>query len=252
MRVLSLMVAGGIVGVVACSSAMRGGSDITSADALIREMHARYAGRWYRTLSFQQDAIRYLPNDSTTKEIWLEGADLPGKLWIDVGPRGQGNGVIYRNDSLYVMRNFAVARSAKGRNALLLLGFDVYMQPPEVTIRMLEEEGFHLSSVREDEWQGRDVYVVGAAAGDLRSRQFWIDKERMLFVRVIQPDNQTPPHITDIRFNKYAPYGGGWVAPEVDFLTDGKRTLLEIYDSVRVNVPSDPRRFDPARWKELR
>jgi hypothetical protein len=242
-----------VVAAVACSSAtQKAEAPIASGQDLLRAMHDRYATSWYRTLSFQEAAIRSLPNDSTSTEIWLEAAEIPGKLWIDTGPRGAGNGVVYRNDSLYVLRRFEVARAAKQRNELLILGFDVYGQAPEVTARMLEEEGFRLTSIHPDTWEGRAVYVVGADRGDLRSKQFWIDKERLLFVRLLQSDNQTPPHMTEIRFNKYQRYGGGWVSPEVDFLVDGKRTLLEVYDSIKVDVQLDPRRLDPARWKELR
>jgi hypothetical protein len=76
-----------------------------------------------------------------------------------------------------------------------------------------------------------------------------IGKDRLLFVRLLQPAGQDTSRTSDIRFNKYAKYGGGWVAPEVDFLVDGKRTLLELYADVQVDVPLDQKRFDPAGWK---
>ena len=222
---------------------------ITTADQLVRAMHDRYAATWYHTLSFQQDAIRTMPDGSTQTQVWLEAADVPGKLWIETGPHDSGNGAIYRNDSLYVIRGGQVARSLKQRNALLILGFDVYRQPAAVTSRILAEEGFVMGPVRSDSWQGRSVWVAGAAAGDAHHKQFWVDKQRLLFVRMIAPDAQDSTKTSDIRFNKYRKHGGGWVSPEVDFLVDGKRTLLEVYANVKVDVALDKSRFDPASWK---
>src|SRR5438477_5524120 len=52
---------------------------IATADQLVRAMHDRYAATWYHTLSFQQDAIRTMPDGSTTTQVWLEAADIPGR-----------------------------------------------------------------------------------------------------------------------------------------------------------------------------
>ena len=45
-----------------------------------------------------------------------------------------------------------------------------------------------MTQIHEEKWEGQDVYVVGAAKGDLKSKQFWIEKNRLLFVRLIEPD----------------------------------------------------------------
>ena len=103
-------------------------------------------------------------------------------------------------------------QQTKQRNPLLILGFDVYGQPPERTSTILAEEGFALDRFHTDTWQGRPVYVVGAAPGDLKSRQFWVDAERLLFVRLLQPTGTGGERTTDIHFNKYERVGGGWIA----------------------------------------
>jgi hypothetical protein len=52
---------------------------------------------------------------------------------------------------------------------------------------------------------------VGAAAGDSTSRQFWIDKERLYFVRSLEPSPQNPAVTMETRFEKYQVMGGdGW------------------------------------------
>jgi len=55
---------------------------------------------------------------------------------------------------------------------LIVLGFDVYRQPVERTMDQLRQAPrvFDLSVLSEGSWQGRPVWIVGATAGDLRTR----------------------------------------------------------------------------------
>jgi len=93
---------------------------------------------------------------------------------------------------------------------------------------------------------------VGGAPGDLRSPQYWVDQERLLFVRLIQPDPANPAQAFDARFEQYRPLGGGWIAPRVEAYTGGRRTLLEEYEDVRADVALDPALFDARRWTDAR
>jgi hypothetical protein len=136
---------------------------------------------------------------------------------------------------------------------LLLLGFDAYFLPVEETMTKLKGMGFDLSTLREETWQGRPVYVVGAKAGDLHSAQFWIDKENLYFVRMLRPAGKDKKQTSEIQFNKYEKTKeGGWVAPEVVFLLDGRRTVFEEYTEIRTNVPLDDRFFDPQSWSTVK
>ena len=58
-------------------------------------------------------------------------------------------------------------------NLLLVLGFDVYKQPPETTLKIVQAEKIDIAKFHEETWDGRPVYVVGAEKGDLNSPQFW-------------------------------------------------------------------------------
>ena len=64
---------------------------------LLQQMHDRYAGRWYRTMSFVQKTS--YPDGRV--ETWYEAAEVPGKLRIDISPVDSGNTIIFRNDSVY-------------------------------------------------------------------------------------------------------------------------------------------------------
>ncbi len=221
---------------------------VPDAAALVRAMHDRWARRWYRTVSFRQRTSRVVAGDSVSAETWYEWIALPGKLRIRMGEPAEGRGVIYRGDSTFTVRNNVVARRAAGRNPLLLLGFDVYAQPPERTLELLRQEGFDLSVLHADSWQGRPVWVVGAAPGDLRRKQFWVEQERLLFVRLLEPSAADSTRVSDIRFAQYAPLGNAWIAPLVELWSDGRRVFWEEYSDMRADPPLDSLLFDPDRW----
>lgn len=217
---------------------------VNSGPALIQAMHDRYVNRWYRTLTFTQKTTVALPSGGQIVQTWYEAAALPGALRIDTDLSSKG-GVLYAHDSSYTFNAGKLVSSDARINDLLVLGFDVYAQSVAKTEAVLRRLGFDLSRMHEATWQERPVYVVGALRGDTTSKQFWVDRERLLFVRMLENGRQGH---TDTRFNSYAQYGGGWVATQVVQLVNGKRRLVEQYTGVRTDVPLSPALFDPAKW----
>lgn len=128
---------------------------------------------------------------------------------------------------------------------LLVLGFDVYRQSPRRTIEELAGQGFDLTKLHEATWEGATVYVVGADAGDLRTKQFWIDRKRLLFVRLIEPDERDAARTDDTRFEDYRRLSPGWVAARVELYIAGKNVFSEHYSDIHVNPKLDPAIFDP-------
>jgi hypothetical protein len=220
---------------------------IASGEDLVRAMHARYADSWYSTLTFVQHTVVFPPDGSRREQTWYEALALPGQLRIDIAPLENRDMNLYARDSVYIFRDGMLAHRARDINILMLLGFDVYGYAPEKTIAELAAMDFDLAKVRRDTWQDRPVYVVGAAAGDDRSAQFWVDAERLVFIRLIQPKSG---RVQEILFNEYEPLAGGWIAPEVMIYLDGKLVMSEHYTSIRADVDLDPLLFDPLRWQE--
>ena len=224
----------------------------SSGDRLLEAMQNRYVGRWYRTLTFVQETSEFPANAPARKSVWYEALQLPSLLRIDFEPIDQGNGVVVRGDTQFVMQRGAVVRRIPRANELLILGFDVYFLEPATTAAWLRRLGFDLSRIRQDEWQGRPVYVVGASsAGDLRSPQFWVDREHLLFVRLVQPVGDSE-RTRDIRFLNYRSIGRTWIAPLVEMYEDGRLVLKEEYRHMRVDVPLDSALFDPAHFTTAR
>jgi len=216
---------------------------------VIDAMRARYAGKWYRTLTFQQKTSRLLPNGTWRVETWYEAMRLPGRLRIDFDPVSAGNGVLYARDSQFVASNGKVIQSAPGINDLLLLGFDVYENTPARSQALLRRQGIDLSRVHETTFEGRPMVVIGALRGDLRRKQAWIDAERLYLVRLVEPTRADSSKVQDIRFVNYERRGDAWLAPRVEIYNDGKLVFYEDYNDVRTNVPLDESLFDPTPWK---
>lgn len=214
-------------------------------EAVIRAMHDKYAKTWYRTLSFTQKTTRRTPADTMVIETWRERAMIPGYLRIDIERAPANTSIVYGGDSLFVWRGDSTLTRAATRNILLVIGFDVYRQPPETTLAVLSAEHYPMTPVREDTWKGRPVYVIGAAAGDLKSHQLWIDKDRLLFVRAIEPDQRDSTKTVDMRFDNYVKLPSGWLSETVEIYRDGKLVQREEYSDARTNVDIDPKIFSP-------
>jgi hypothetical protein len=222
-----------LVAVALTAVPLRAQAPRTGAE-LISRMHDRYDGKWYRSLTFTQRTVRPGRPDAT----WYEAAIIPGRLRIDVAPLDSANAFMFLGDSVYVYQDGKPQPPRRDRNLLMTLGFDVYGQPPATTIEQLKEEGIDLSRVRTGTWQGRPVWIVGAAEGDSVSNQFWVDQGRLLFVRLIQQvSRQGGKAMLEAQFNQYRPLAGGWIAMNVIAKMDGKPLQEEDYSDVRANTP---------------
>lgn len=216
---------------------------------VIRAMQDAYTGDWYETLTFVQTTINHGPGGATDTTLWYEALKIPGRLRIDISEPGSGDTWIFRNDSIYVYAQGQLANAAPTMHPLLLLGFDVYHLPAEETISKLDTLGFDLEKMYETEWEGRDVYAVGADSAGSGGPEFWIDRERLVFVRLLQNVGPGGSILQDIRFESYEPLGEAWIAPRVQFLADSTLMLEEIYEDVEIGVELDDGLFEPGSWQ---
>lgn len=220
-----------------------------TGDDVIAAMRARYDGKWYTTLTFTQKTSRLLPDGKWSAQTWYEAMKVPGRLRIDFEPISAGNGVIYARDSAFAVQKGRLLPPQASINPLLLLGFDVYANAPARTTALLRKEGYNLTLVHTDTFQGRPMIVVGALPGDRHTKQFWIDAERLYFVRTLEPAPRDSTKVQDVRFVNYQPEGDAWIAPRVEIHSDGKLVFFEDYSGIRINVALDDDLFEPSKWK---
>jgi len=229
--------------------------DVRTGEDVLRVMHDRYAKNWYETLTFTQKSTTYNADGTTKVETWHEALSLPAKLRIDVGPPADNNGYLMVDGTLTVLKGGKEVSTRPLVNMLLVLGFDVYRQSPEATAKVAKDEGYDLTKVHEDTWQGQPVYVVGAEKGDLKSKQFWIDKKRLLFVRLFEPTQADATKFQEIRFEDYRETAGGWVAAGVEVYAGDKKVFSEEYSDIQTNAKLavgtfDPEQFNSTHWEK--
>jgi hypothetical protein len=231
------------------------GAKVRTTEGIIQAMQKKYATSWYQTATFVQKTTNIDKDGNKKVETWYEAMSLPGSLRIDFTPTKDGNGILFTNYQIYTFKSGKVEVNRPYVHPLMILGFDIYRLPMADAIEKLKGLKFDLSIEREDTWQGRPAYVVGAKAGDLHSAQFWIDKQNLYFVRMIRPSGKDGAQTQETQFNKYQKLGGGWMSPEVIFIVDGKTVTTEEYSELRANMPLDPKLFDPqffssVHWRE--
>lgn len=223
-------------------------TEIAGGEALVKAMHGRYTGAWYKSVTFVQKSTTYNADGTSKAETWYEAALLPGRLRIDIGESSDGNGYLLVDGNVTVFKDGQVKTTRKQQNMLLVLGFDVYAQAPEKTLAIAKQEGFDAGKFHEDSWEGKPVYVFGAEKGDLKSKQFWVEKERLLFVRLLEPDTADAGKTRDIRFADYRKLGGGWIAALVEVYDNGKKVFSEEYSDIVKDTPLDAGLFDAKQF----
>src|SRR5690349_24777622 len=224
---------------------------ISNTNELIAAMQKKYGKSWYKTATFVQETTNIEPDGTSKVETWYEAMSVPGSLRIDFTPTKDGNGILFTDGKIFVFKKGKVDTTRPFEHPLLILGFDIYRAPASDVTAKLQTLKFDLSQFREDTWQGRPVYVVGAKAGDLHAPQFWIDQQNLYFVRMIRPGGKDGTQTQETQFNKYQKLGGGWMAPEVVFMVDGKVVTTEKYSDMRADVELDPKLFDPQSWSTV-
>jgi hypothetical protein len=238
-----------LLGAVAVASAWHPLTIPTGAE-IVQSMHDKYAGKWFKTLTFVQQTTRQTKDGKDTVQTWYEAASLPGRLRIDVGKPSEGNGVLYRHDSTYQMTAGSLDKAAAGGNPLLPLLFDVYVAPVNQTLADVKNElKIDLSKVTQSTWDGRPVYIIGADSGNDHAPQVWIDTERLVVLRQIFVIGDSNPRYIDSQLKQYRPIGKSWIAPRCEFYIAGKLLQREDYSEIKADVPLSEALFDPAQWK---
>ena len=243
--------------IIICLAAIRVGSteNVQDAKTLMNAMRSRYEKSWYDTMTFTQKSTTYNPDGTNKVETWYEAGSLPGKLRIDFGPPSEGNGALFTGGKQILFEKGKETKNQPRLNILLVIGFDVYRQAPETTLAQLKQEGFDVTKFHEDVWKGEAVYVVGADKGDVKSKQLWIERKRLLFMRLIEPDSHDAKNVNDIRFEDYRQLQKAWISARVEVYSNEKLVFTEDYSDIQgdVKLPEaifDPKEFRTAHWEK--
>lgn len=214
-------------------------------EAVVRAAYAMYVGKWFTSAQWVQ---RTSQQGARGPETWYTSLRPPGLLRYDVAPGTTGRAIIYRNDSSYSFGKGQLRAKGPEVQPLFVLLHDLHAAKPEKTIAMLQKYHFDLARTHERMWEGARVVVVGAFAGDSTSNQFWLEKKRMLLVRVIERNASDPRRPLDARVSGYAKAAGGWLEQTVAVFLGGQLTTLQEYTDVATNPVLEPDLFEPLPY----
>ncbi|HEX9951761.1 MAG TPA: hypothetical protein VGB53_08340 [Rubricoccaceae bacterium] len=262
MRPLLLLVL--LAGVAACAPARHTATDASAASsprppadsasglpetarALVEAVRARHGATWYRTLAFVQETTFHTPSGPRV-QTWYEAGAVPGRLRIDVAPLGEAGTFLFTVDSTFLAPPGRPVVRRGGGNPLMLFGFDIVTIPADVTLAGMAALGIDTTAVRADVWEARPAIVVGAAPGDTTAPQVWFDRERLVFVRLIERQGDG---LSEVRFRAYEPLGGGWIAPHVEAYQNGVLVQEERYRAIRADVVLPEGTFDTHTWPSV-
>jgi hypothetical protein len=236
----------------AASRAPGAGLRLATSAGLLKAMHDRYDGKYLKTMSFLQNNTRYTSGGEEQKTQWYEHIEIPGKLRIAFLPATLKSGLVQVDDRVASFDNGIRVDFRPSVNPLLLLTSDVYVAPVASIVRGLDSLHVDTELMRNDEWEGQPVYVVGAKAGDTTSNQMWVDRDHLRLVRFIQSQKAGDrTMVSDIRVRGYKEIQGFEVPTEFLVIRNGKPLWREEYADVRVNEEFPAGTFDQARWNEI-
>jgi outer membrane lipoprotein-sorting protein len=224
------------------------GDNIRNVRGLVKAMHAAASEAHYNDYTFIQTTIRYEEDGSVRDTMtWYEAVSYPDRFRIDFGDPSRKTAVIYRNDSSYFFREGELVRSRQEYNPFLLLEGGLKCYKLKQVLRRMKTYGYDLGQFREDEWQGKPVFVVGAKnAEDLRSKQVWVEQERLIPIRRIDP--QENGSLLEVNYSAFENHDGGWIETRVDFHMDGKLLQVEFYNEIDTRVELRPELFEPGAF----
>ncbi len=205
-------------------------NEIQTGEETIQKMHGKWNGEWPQNMAFEQNVYHYRNDSIIKEEIWQELLSCPSNLHIRFNGFENGNGMIFRNDSIFHFSNNELVRAERRIHHLLLLAFDVYFLQPNQTIDKLKELGFILTETTTTTLRDRKMIVVGTTdPTDSTKSQFWIDKEHLYLRKVILNYNGKT---SEVLVDNYVTIENNPVAIEITFKTNHKVTMLEKYFNI--------------------
>ncbi len=229
--VLSLL----IIGMFSCNQP-------DSGKDMILLMQLKSDAYGFESIRFSQ----YYDMSGKTQTIWQEFYEAPGNLRITFDSLNSGEGMLFRNDSLYYYRSDSLAMARPQVHDLLLLAYDVYNVPAFEVFEKLEAMNYKLNYFSDSIINGREMYVAGLALDTENNSYFVIDKDSLLLRKIYRNQNGRE---SVILAEDYANINGRPLATKFCFYRNGKLEAEERYFNIEMDVDINPDVFDPKKTK---
>jgi hypothetical protein len=208
----------------------------------------RYAATSLRAFTFDQITIRFKEEVATDTSLWHEAVQYPDQFRIDFGDGREGNINLWRNDSLYVLRDGAISHHDKKIQESLLMKGALYHLPPDSLIARFQAVGIEHTVFHKSTYQGRQAYIIGASPQENDRPQIWVDAERRNVVKRVSklPNGK----VLEVQYGDFLQLKGHWVESWVAFYLDDQLIQTERYKNIDVQPTLEEGTFHPTRFKE--
>ena len=217
---------------------------------VIGAMRLAHPSRELHSLAFSVTTTPVVRDSGETRRERAH-AQLPGRHRVAMVPESRASGTVRDRQRVSVFDRGRRVASRRQVDLAALLAYDLFAQSIDTTIMWLDSARVRFGLLRLAEWNGRKVWVVGAAEGDSSSAQFWVDAQRWRLVRVIQPDPHSPSRTDDMRFEAFTTLHDVPVPTRIVIFRDGRPALRKVMDDFVANPELPNRAFDLSRWRPL-
>jgi outer membrane lipoprotein-sorting protein len=214
-----------------------------TGEQILEKMHAKFSGKWHRNITYVQTTIPYIEGKATNKQLWYEAIQFPASFRLDVGDTRSGNLVIYSKDSLFKFQENKLISGRKDENDIIFLSGGMYFYPLDEAKKQFRRFQYDLKKGFETEWKGKPVYVLGAANADEKVNQLWVDKEKLVILRIIEYGGQK----MEYQFEGHQSTGGGYTETKATIFLEDEKVQVETYSNIETNQVLDNNLFNPKK-----
>ncbi len=216
---------------------------VSTEKDVLSTMFDKYKNGPCRAYTFSQKNTHYRNDSIVGNSEWHEAIEMPDKFRINFGDTAKGNFVVFKNDSSYSYRNFALKKKKYDSNTLLLLLGGMYYREFNDVISRLNTEKYNTEIVSNQKLGKEQVYVIGALKGDTLSNQIWVSKKNYRVMRIIE--RMDPESMMDMSFDTYQKHCNGFTETKVTFKRNGKIEQVEEYYNIKTVNAFPDKVFNP-------
>lgn len=220
----------------------------TSSEEVLKNMHNRYYGKWYKTLTFTQKNEFYKSDTVTGTSIWYEAIEFPDKFRIDIGDLKDGNAAILANDSIYRFKGGELVNQSYRKNDLTFLGGGMFFLSWKDVLSELSNLGYDITKGYKKYLNDREVFIIGVDNPADNNNQLWVDLENLYVIRVITYKNGKK---TEAIYEEHQPIGDGWTETKVTFNINDELVQVEYYSDCKANEDLPEVLFDPSSFGKV-
>jgi hypothetical protein len=214
-------------------------------------MYNRHAGKWYKNMGVVKD-VDIIENGKTRPGgSWLMAMEFPGKFRMDIGDPATKTTILLSNKILYKWQDGKKTYENQDRSSLLFLTGGMYWYKRKEIPGKLVEYNIDPTKAYQTTYNGKAVYVLGAENAKDKLSQLWIEKDRLILLRIIEYDGMF--NKIETRYEGHKKYGNYWIESKVSYLQGDKVLQVEKYKGdVLINMKLDPMLFDPQQLHNAR